>query len=103
MLPLELPTGTHCHLHVRSLRAPQQRTGSADAMQAAVGRAAVQDVTGWASPEVPSAAALPFHTVPVTAAVYRLAGRLVDTHDGRDAPRATPHVVKGAGDRRRVP
>lgn len=72
-------------------------------MQAAVGRAAVQRVTGWATPEVPSAAALPLHTVPVTAAVRRLAGGLVDAHDGRDAPRAAPHVVKGAGDRRWVP
>lgn len=72
-------------------------------MQAAVGRAAVQRVTGWASPEVPSAAALPLHAVPVTAAVRGLAGGLVDAHDGRDAPRATPHIVKGAGDRRWVP
>lgn len=72
-------------------------------MQAAVGRATVQDVTGWTSPEVLSAVALPFHAVPVTAAVCRFAGRLVDTHYGRDAPRATPHIVKGAGDRRRVP
>lgn len=82
MLPLELPTGTHRHLSVRSLCAPQGLTVSADAVQAAVGRAAVQDVTGWSSPEVPGAAALPFHAVPVAAAVCRLAGRLVDTHDG---------------------
>lgn len=72
-------------------------------MQAAVGSATVQDVTGWASPEVPRAVALPFHAVPVPTTVCRLAGRLVDTHDSRDAPRATPHAVKGAGDRRQVP
>lgn len=60
----------------------QGLTGGAGTMQAAVGRATVQRVTGWASPEVPSTVALPLHAVPVAAAVCRLTGRLVDTHNG---------------------
>lgn len=60
----------------------QASRGGAGTMQAAVGRATVQRVTGWASPEVPSTVALPLHAVPVAAAVCRLTGRLVDTHNG---------------------
>lgn len=54
---------------------------SADATLAAVGRPAVQDAAIWSSPEVPSALALSQHAAPVPAAVWRLASRLVDTHD----------------------
>lgn len=96
------PGATHRHplASISVSEAPQGLTVGADAMQAAVGRATVQDVTGWTSPEGPSAAALPLHTGPMATAVRGLTAGLVDAHNGRDVPRAAPHAVKGAGERR---
>lgn len=77
---------------------PQGLTGAAFAVQAAVGRAAVQGVAGGAGPEGAVAAAAPGRAEPVAAAVGRVTARFVNTHHGGDAPGTAPHAVKRAGD-----
>lgn len=50
-------------------------------MQAAVGRAAVQEAAVRSYPEVSNALALSQDAAPVAVAVWGLAGRLMDAHD----------------------